>query len=164
MNQNEKNTAAAIGIGLLLFFISKRKGTGSTLFGIGTQIDLNKPIENLENFQRASAEMQSAGWQGTIKPKGIYYQLDDGEPIRIARNIIYDDGTKTDSTFETVSYPARKIFGFQMQYEGALPPLLYWEERIPLVEVRPNGQSKSGTQISIATPINGLNWSKFKKQ
>jgi hypothetical protein len=161
---SDNSKALGLGLLLVLLFLRIKKGIGTTLFGIGTQIDLNKPIENLEDFRNASDEMQSAGWQGTIKPKGIYYQLNDGETIRIARNIIYDDGTKTDSTFETVSYPARKIFGFQMQYEGALPPLLYWEERIPLLEVRPNGQSRSGTQISIATPINGLNWSKFKKQ
>ena len=164
MNNKKNNKGLFIGLLLALLFLRSKKGAGTTLFGIGTQIDLSKPIEDLQSFQEASREMQQAGYEGTINPKGLYYQIDEGEAIRIASKIVYSDGSESETTFESIFSPARRIYNFQMQYAGALPPLLFWQTRTPFAEVLSNGQSRTGAMISLLTPLNGLTWSKFKKQ
>ena len=93
MAENKKASSQlwALLLLALFFFVRKKKGFGTTLFGVGTKLDLKKPIEDVEDFIKASKEENQRGFTGSIKPKGIYYQLKAGD-------IVYSLSKVTDST------------------------------------------------------------------
>ena len=81
----EKRDNTALYLILIFLFLrvysKSKKGIGTTLFGVGTVLDLSKPIEDIDAFIKASKEENERGFTGSIKPKGIYYLLPAGSKV-----------------------------------------------------------------------------------
>jgi len=133
----KKGNYGFLAILALLFIAARKKGIGTTLFGVGTQLDLTKPIEDVNAFIKASQEETARGFTGSIKPKGIYYQIKAGD--QLARKLDIDKKNSTCSPaeiaaaqqieFYTAPYDL-KIYNPQLQYvedqSQVLPPFVTW--------------------------------------
>jgi hypothetical protein len=128
---------------LLFFFLrlygGKKKGIGTTLFGVGTVLDLSKPIEDIDAFIKASKEENERGFTGSIKPKGIYYLLPAGSKVYEKNKVDRDTNCPADVIaqkekiiYRTYSSEDRKIYNPILTYldEGEnskfLPPYVMW--------------------------------------
>lgn len=133
----KKGNYGFLAILALLFIAARKKGIGTTLFGVGTQLDLTKPIEDVDAFIKASQEETERGFTGSIKPKGIYYQIKAGD--QLARKLDIDRKNSTCgpaeiAAAEQIEYFTAgqdfKIYNPQLQYiEDAvqvLPPFVTW--------------------------------------
>lgn len=136
-NQN-KGFNTALALVALFFFLKLKKGFGTTLFGVGTQLDLTKPIEDVQAFIEASKQENERGFTGSIQPKGIYYQMNAGDQIWRAPQILKNNGCDTMTIedakkIELITLSTdQKIYNPTLAYldEGGeskfLPPYVMW--------------------------------------
>jgi len=122
MSKRNRNTIIAAIAAILIF---RRLGSftiGTTLFGQGTKINLSKPIESLANFIRAVEEEQSAGFKGSIKPKGLIYRISPGDQYR--KNEVWEIAGSQNKVFpiEDVRAGAPIILtNFEIDFQGVQP-------------------------------------------
>lgn len=160
---NDNNTKAiAIGLLLIFFWLRIKKGVGTTLFGIGTKIDLSKPVENLDQFIEAAQQMQAAGAVGTYKIKGLYYQVDAGTTAAFTEVWIGDQGGRKEDQ-GVMTLQTQKIQPFDLVYKGdGTPPDLLVTNTYMEAFVYPDGGENGITTRTITIAF--VNWAKFKKQ
>ncbi len=127
---SEKKSSYGFLIFLALLFLGiRKKGIGTTLFGVGTQLDLSKPIEDLDAFIKASEEETRRGFSGSIKPKGIYYQIKAGDLL--ARKLIVNSKESTCSPSEIQEASKTKFFEAPEDFKVYNPCLEYINQSGP---------------------------------
>jgi hypothetical protein len=165
---------------ILIFFLlrlykGKKKGIGTTLFGVGTVLDLSKPIEDISDFIKAVKEEEQRGYTGYIKPKGIYYQLKAGDQIATARHLLSTDCPQRikDQFPEVVDqYSATqdlKLSNPKMIFTGSIfPPILEWTipgaaAEMEVVQLQQEGGQCTVEYITKFHTTQPLDYSRFKK-
>lgn len=142
MSQTKSKSDLWIALALILLMLrlysKSKKGIGTTLFGVGTQLDLSKPIEDIDAFIQASKEETERGFTGSIKPKGIYYLLPGGSQVFQKSTVDSSDcppdviKEQEATILKEYSSEDRKIYNPILTYldEGAdskfLPPYVMW--------------------------------------
>lgn len=124
--KKDKDTLYTLGLIALLLYLNKRKGFGTTLFGVGTKLDLSKPIEDIDAFIKAAEEEQGKGHTSKLfYPKGIYYNLKAGDKIWVKPKVTDNFGCSKETIDKAEEWSSYIVQSDQQIYQ---PTLIYLEE------------------------------------